>query len=230
MCQRPNNVIEIKALHNREHVFSDRRDAGKQLAQLLTKWRDSDAVVLAIPAGGVPVAAGLAESLHLPMDVLVVSKITLPWNTEAGFGAVSANGDVRINEALVTQAQLDKTEVDAGITRTREKVQRREKHFHKFTKKIPVRNKEIILVDDGLASGFTMQVAIESLRNRQAGHIIVAVPTGHSSSVKRIAEDCDQLYCANIREGFNYAVANAFDNWYDVSEEEVTKLLQQRAT
>ncbi len=100
MWTPPANVSETASLHNRASVFRDREDAGRQLASLLPEYRDSDALVLAIPAGGVPVAAALAAELRLPLNVLVVSKITLPWNSEAGYGAVAADGSYQINDAL----------------------------------------------------------------------------------------------------------------------------------
>ncbi len=227
MWTPPANVSETASLHNRAAVFRDREDAGQQLASLLPDYRDSDALVLAIPAGGVPVAATLAEELHLPLNVLVVSKITLPWNSEAGYGAVAADGTCQLNNSLITQAQIDEATVNAGIASTKARVAKRGEMFHEITGHDTLPGRSVIIVDDGLASGFTLQVAIESATHQKAKEIVVAVPTGYSTSVITVAEQCDHLYCANVREGMRYAVAEAYEKWSDVSEEEVITTLRQ---
>jgi len=104
MTDLPANVISVAALHNRRRVFRDRAHAGTILADMLARYRDSDAIVLGIPSGDVPVAAAVAGTLHLPLDVAVVSMLTLPWNTEAGYGALAFDGTLRLNETLVRQA------------------------------------------------------------------------------------------------------------------------------
>ena len=227
MWRPPINVIESPELHNRSTVFADRKDAGNELADLLGDYRGSDALVAAIPAGGVPIGAVVSKTLQLAFDVLVVSKMTLPWNTEAGYGAMSSDGTVRVNQALVGTIGLDADAVDGGIEITRKKVAKRELQYHELITPKSFKNKTVIIVDDGIASGFTLQVAIESARNRNAKEVIVAVPTGHSASIERIAKECDKLYCVNIREGFRFAVADAYKHWTDVSEDEVRNLLLQ---
>ena len=225
MTDLPANVISVAALHNRRRVFRDRAHAGTILANMLARYRDSDAIVLGIPAGGAPVAAAVAGMLHLPVDVAVVSKLTLPWNTEAGYGTLAFDGTLRLNETLVRQAGLSKTDIELGTARTREKVERR-LHQWRGARPFPsLAARTAILVDDGLASGFTMLVAIEALRHQQAKEIIVAVPTAHSDSVIRVARQVEWLYCANLREGLRFAVADAYENWSDVEEETVGQLL-----
>jgi putative phosphoribosyl transferase len=228
MWHPPNNVTENPALRNRGPVFRNRSDAGKQLSDLLSEWRNSDAIVCAIPAGGVPVAVEVSRSLALPLDVLVVSKMTLPWNTEAGFGAMAADGTALINEELVKATGLDPVAMDRRTELTRTKVTAREKHYHQLIPTIEMTGKDVILVDDGLASGFTLRVAIASARARNVASVIVAVPTGHSTSVEHVAQECDRLYCANVREGMRFAVADAYETWADVSEEKVIDLLEKQ--
>jgi putative phosphoribosyl transferase len=227
MWQLPANVTENPALHNRGPVFDDRLDAGTQLAKLLPDRQGSDAIICAIPAGGVPVGIAVARELALRFDVLVVSKMTLPWNTEAGFGAMAADGTSLLNQELVDTTDLDNDAITRATDSTRAKVLRREEHYHQVIPKQGLANREVILVDDGLASGFTLRVAIESAKSQKAKHIAVAVPTGHSASVERVAALCDQVYCANVREGMRFAVADAYREWTDVSEEEVVQLLEQ---
>jgi predicted phosphoribosyltransferase len=192
---------------------------------MLEVCSDSDAIVMAVPAGGVPVAKVLAEQLYLSMDIAVVSKITLPWNTEVGYGAVAFDGTVRLNMDLVARLGLSDEEIQQGISKTSAKVARRVKHLRGKQSLPDLSASQIILVDDGLASGFTMQVAVEALQKAGTHSITVAVPTGHQRSVGRIAGEVNTLYCANIRGGYHFAVADAYLRWSDVGEKEVVSLL-----
>jgi predicted phosphoribosyltransferase len=217
---------ELAGLHNRVRVFRDRAHAGAILAGMLAGFRDSAALVLAIPAGGVPVAAELARRLGLPIDVAVVSKLTLPWNTEAGYGALAFDGTLRLNDDLVAHAGLTASEIDAGRARAAEKVARRVRALRGDRPFPALRERIVILVDDGLASGLTLCVAIEALRHQGAAHIVVAVPTAHAESLQPIAAMVDTLYCPNVRAGLSYAVADAYEEWRDVEENEAARLLR----
>jgi predicted phosphoribosyltransferase len=196
---------------------------------MLGSYSNSDAMVLAIPAGGVPVAAVIAEQLDIPFDVAVVSKITLPWNTEAGYGAVAFDKTMRLNEDLVPRLGLTKEQIKEGIAQTTQKVLRRVQGFRGDRPFPDLTKRQVILVDDGLASGFTMLVAIEALRKADAQHICVAVPTTHSSALPRMASEVEALYCANIRTGFSFAVADAYEEWTDVTEEEALAIYKRLA-
>ncbi|MBW2450367.1 MAG: phosphoribosyltransferase [Deltaproteobacteria bacterium] len=221
------NVIDLPELREKTHVFQDRVHAGQVLARMLSADDKQDGVILAVPAGGVPVGAVMAEKTGLDFDVAVVSKITLPWNTEAGYGAVAFDGTVKLNNYLVRRVNLTAEDVKKGIEKTTAKVMRRVAKLrgrHPFP---DFGNRSVILVDDGLASGFTMQVAVTALRNVGAGRIVVAVPTGHRHSAEMIAREVDTLYCANIRGGFSYAVASAYQYWSDVAEKDVINILKQ---
>jgi predicted phosphoribosyltransferase len=221
----PANVVDLPDLRDQVGVFQNREHAGEILAGMLEVYSDSDAMVMAIPAGGVPVAKVLAGQLNLPMDIAVVSKITLPWNTEVGYGAVAFDGTVRLNNDLVARLGLTDEEIERGISKTSAKVAHRVKNL-RGEQVLPDLSKiQIILVDDGLASGFTMQVAVEALQKTGANRITVAVPTGHQRSVESIAGEVDTLYCANMRSGYHFAVASAYLRWSDVGEKEVVSLL-----
>lgn len=225
MSRLPENVHEETALHGRSHVFNDRQEAGVALAKLLVRYRATEVIILGIPAGGVPVAAAAARELSLPFDFITVSKILLPWNTEAGYGAVACDGSWQLNDRLVHQAGLDSRTVQDGIASTKEKVERRTREFRKLLTKCEVKNKVAIIVDNGLASGFTMRVAVAALKNRDVRSVAVAVPTGHINALIRLASDVDEIYCANIRAGKYFAVAEAYAHWSDVGEDEVTSIL-----
>ncbi|UCC66583.1 MAG: phosphoribosyltransferase [Deltaproteobacteria bacterium] len=221
------NVIERTEFRERSRVFRDRTHAGQILAEMLESFRNEDAMVMAIPAGGVPVAAVIAEKLHLPLEVAVVSKITLPWNTEAGYGAVAFDGTVRLNEDLLSQIRLTEREIQQGMDQTYQKVLTRVKKFRGNRAFPDLSRRPPILVDDGLASGFTLLVAVEALRKSGAQHIIVAVPTGHWSALQRTAREVEVVYCANIRSGWSFAVADAYERWWDMDEEEVARIYKQ---
>ena len=219
------NLIELAQYRDRLRIFRDRSHAGEILAGMFAAAAPDDAVVLAVPAGGVPVGREVARRLNLPVDLVIVSKITLPWNTEAGYGAVAFDGTVRINEALVHRLRLSREDVDQGISRTREKVGRREVMLRGGRPLPDFKGRAAIVVDDGLASGYTLSVGVEALRKHGAETVIVAVPTGHVDSVERLAREADCIYCANIRGGWSFAVADAYERWSDVGEEELMEMV-----
>jgi len=175
-------------------VFRDRIHAGEVVAGMLGELRGSDTTVLAIPAGGVPVGAAIASALALPLDVAVVSKITLPWNTEVGYGAVAFDGTVRLNEELVRGVGLSEEEIRRGVEATMAKVRRRVAALRGAESAPDLSGRSALVVDDGLASGFTMRTAVEALRKARASRIVVAVPTGSRRIAEELAARVDALY------------------------------------
>lgn len=220
------NIIEDKNLHNKSFVFEDRADAGRRLSQFLSEYKGSDSIVLAIPSGGVPVGKELKDALSLDFDLLIVRKIQIPLNPEAGFGAINLDGYVVFNEELLHKLALPEIIITAQIKKTKEILNKRNDLFRKGKGFPSLRNKTAILVDDGIASGYTMIVATEFVKKRNPSKIIIAVPTGSYGTVRKISPRVDHLYCLNIREGFPYAVAEAYRNWYDLSDEEVLRILK----
>jgi predicted phosphoribosyltransferase len=221
-------IIEDPAYRDRVFVFRDRFQAGKLLAEKLREYyREENVIVLAIPAGGVPVGNMIAKELVVPMDVVIVRKAQIPWNTEAGFGAVTWDGETVLNEPLVKQLGLTKEELEESISKTKRNIQERLRKF-RGDKPLPrLRDKVIILVDDGLASGFTMLATTRSARKRQPKKIIVAVPTASLGAVKLLSSEGDEIVCLNIRTGPVFAVADAYKNWYDLTDKEVIKILKR---
>jgi len=218
-------ISDLPKLRNRVRVFRDRASAGKVLAGMLEEFRGSHAMVMGIPAGGIAVAVEIARELHLPLDIAVVSKITLPWNSEAGYGAVAFDGTVMLNEELLSRLNLSDQDIQTGIKKTEQKVSRRVAMF-RGDRPLPDFKRPIILVDDGLASGFTLRVAIRALRQKGATNVILAVPTAHSESVQMISEEVEAIYCPNLRSGPSFAVADAYEQWSDLDEQEVIRILQ----
>lgn len=189
---------------------------------MLTRYRETGVVVAAVVAGGVPVAVPIAHALHGSLCPVVVSKIVPPWNTEIGYGAVAFDGSVELNHALMARLGIDRATRQQGIEDTRDKVMRRVRRLGEpriGTSSI------VILVDDGIASGFTTRVAIKALRGAGAHEIVVAVPTAPTHTAAQLATEVDSVYCANLRSGPSFAVAGAYQHWCDVGEEEAIALL-----
>lgn len=221
------SLIEDLSLRDKLYVFRDRKEAGTILARILLKYKGTDGIVLGIPSGGVPVAAELAKALSLPVDLVILRKIQIPHNTEAGFGAVAPDYKVLINEDLLSMLNLSQKDVEHQIQLTIDTIKKRNDLFRKGLPFPSVKNKMVIIVDDGLASGYTMLSAVEFLRRHDPKKIVVAVPTGSKRTVDFILPKVDELICLNIRSGFTFAVADAYENWYDLTDNDVISILQE---
>jgi putative phosphoribosyl transferase len=214
--------------HLREHrfVFHDRNDAGWQLGAFIKRIPAiSNPLVFAIPAGGVPIGAEVAKALGAPFSVVIVRKIRIPGTTESGFGAVTWEGRVLINERLRAALGLSDTEVKRAVDATMDNVTER---VARFTGRNPVpemTGKTVILTDDGLASGFTMLAAVQTIRFHKPARILVAIPTASLSSAELVAREADLVVCLNIRSGHTFAVADAYREWHDLEDNEVLEEL-----
>ncbi len=182
-------------------------------------------MVLSIPSGGTPVGYEIANALHLPMDLIIVRKVQIPFNTEAGFGAIDPDGEAIFNDNLLKQLDLTNNEIDAQIKKTMHVIHRRNRLFREAKPFPHLRDKCVILVDDGLASGFTMLAAIRFAKRRGAGRIVVAVPTASKKTIDFILPEVDELVCPNVRSRFPFAVADAYRNWYDLEDTEVMDIV-----
>lgn len=221
------SLIEDLSLRDKLYVFRDRKEAGTILARKLLKYKGTDGMVLGIPSGGAPVAAELAKALSLPLDLVILRKIQIPHNTEAGFGAVAPDYKVLINEDLLSMLNLSQKDVEHQIKLTIDTIKKRNDLFRKGLPFPSVKNKMVIIVDDGLASGYTMLSAVEFVRRQEPEKIVVAVPTGSKRTVDFILPKVDELICLNIRSGFTFAVADAYENWYDLTDNDVISILQE---
>lgn len=219
------NIVENPEFRNHEGVFADRRDAGEQLGELVRPETGPAGLLLAIPAGGVPVAAAMRKHLPWPLEMLVVRKVQIPWNTEAGFGALNLDGDRLFNEPLLQALDLSADEVENQVQMTLATMERRDELFRGGGPFPQIADKDIIIVDDGLASGYTMLAAIRFVKRRMPATLAVAVPTGLLETCRRIAAAADRLYCLNIRDRTPFAVASAYRKWHDLNDDEVRELL-----
>lgn len=158
---------------------------------------------------------------------MIVRKVQIPGNTEAGFGAVGPDGEVIFNRDLLKRLRLTEEEIDEAVQKTKKIAEARNRTFREGRIFPEVIDKTAILVDDGLASGFTMAEAVSFLKRKKAKKIIVAVPTAPEETVKRILPMVDEIFVLNIRTSFSFAVAEAYQNWYDLGDEEVLALLKE---
>ena len=222
-------VFEIPTLRNKTYVFRDRDEVGRILAQMLKpRYQDApDTLVLGIPSGGVPIAITISKELHLPLDLFIVRKVQIPGNPEAGMGALGIGGGLLLNEPLIDRLGITPRQVEEQIERVRQELSRRNELFRKGRPLPDLKGKTVILADDGLASGFTTLVAIRGVRALGARKVVVAAPTGSDTAIARLSEEADEIYCPNIRSGFYFAVAEAYQNWYDLEPREVIQRLQQ---
>ncbi len=219
---------EEPAWRDRSRLFADRAAAGRLLAQKLIDFQGVDGLVLAIPAGGVPVAAAIARTLHLPLEPIIVRKVQIPWNTEAGFGALAPDGQVLVNEPLVRALGLTPAQIEAQVAATRQNLVQREKLFRRGRPYPSFAGKTLIVVDDGLASGYTMLAALKFLSRQQPREVIVAVPTGLLDTIEAItASTGAKVVCLNVCTRRPFAVAAAYRRWYDVADAEVLQLLAE---
>jgi predicted phosphoribosyltransferase len=218
-------ILDDPRLRERRFVYSSRHDAGRQLGAFLKALPElDDPVILAIPAGGVPVGKEVAQALGAPLSLAIVRKIRIPGTTESGFGAVTWDGQVLINEDLRAALGLRPPDVELAIAETRENVRDRLALFGK--KALPVlAGKTAILTDDGLASGFTMLAAIRSILQKNPSRVVVAVPTASLEAAQRVAAHADLVACPNIRTSRMFAVADAYAEWYDLDDAEVLREL-----
>jgi predicted phosphoribosyltransferase len=207
------------------YVFKDRREAGRRLAEKLEQYKGSNTLVMAIPAGGVPVAAEIAKVLQLPAELVIVRKIQLPDNPEAGFGAVGPDGEIILNEPWVAQLHLAEHEIITQKQKTIDNIKKRDQIFRKGRPYPDLEGRTVILVDDGLASGYTMITAIGFVRKLGSSKIIVAVPTASNKTVDLLLSQVEELVCLNVRRGYYFAVADAYENWYDLDDEEVLSII-----
>ncbi|MBI5042850.1 MAG: phosphoribosyltransferase [Nitrospirae bacterium] len=223
-----NKLIENTKLRDKQYVFEDRIEAGRLLVKWLKNYKGSDGIVLAIPSGGVPVAAEAAKALRLPMDLLIVRKIQIPYNPEAGFGAIGPEEEIILNKELLTGLNLTEEEIKIQIEKARDIIKKRNQLFREGQPFPSLKDKIVIAVDDGLASGYTMLAAIRFIRKKSPKKIVIAVPTASKRTAELVLSETDELICLNVRSGFPFAVADAYENWYDLTDEEVISIIRTK--
>ncbi len=205
-------------------LYRDRLEAGERLKDIYDGPRDR-VVVLGIPRGGIPVGYPLARSLKGILDVIVVRKLPIPWSPEAGFGAIAPDGSLTLNREMLLHLRLTEEEIRRVAAEVLEEVHRREK-IYRGERPFPVlEGKNVIVTDDGLATGFTMIAAINMIRERRPHSITVAVPVSPVDSARRVEPLVDRFICPLVTRHYPFAVASFYQDFHDLTDDEVKGLL-----
>jgi predicted phosphoribosyltransferase len=205
--------------------FADRHDAGRRLAEDLTRYANrDDVVVLGLPRGGVPVAYEVAHALNAPLDVFLVRKLGVPGHEELAMGAIASGGVMVLNEDVLAATRIPPEAVQAVAARELERLRDQERAYRSDRPPLEVQGRTGILVDDGLATGASMRAAAEALRDRGAGSIIVAVPTAPIETCEALRAEVDEVVCARTPDPF-MAVGLWYRDFSPVSDAEVAELL-----
>jgi predicted phosphoribosyltransferase len=206
--------------------FSDRVNAGKRLASVLTEFAGKNAIVLAIPRGGVVVGYEISKALHLPLDVIIPHKIGAPGNPELAIGAMTEDGTIILDEALIAYIGVPKSYIKEESERQKHEIERRLKMYRQNEPYPNLEGREVIIVDDGIATGSTMKAALSSVKNRGARTVTVAVPVGPPSTIKELKRQADRVVCPYTPEYFQ-AIGQFYTDFNQTTDEEVIKLLKQ---
>jgi putative phosphoribosyl transferase len=208
-------------------IFTDRKDAGKQLANALSKYNEMEkGLVIALPRGGVPIGYEVAKKLHLPLDIVCPRKIGAPMNKEFAIGAITETGNGILDESTIHQLEISETYLKEECEQEAKEALRRINAYRKGLPERAIANRSIILVDDGLATGSTMKAAIHSLKEQGAHAIIVAVPVAPSDTVQEIGAIVDEVICLATPYPF-HAIGQFYENFSSTADEEVIRLLKQ---
>ena len=219
--------------------YESRYKAGEILAGLhknknSMEVNDFNSIVFTIPNGGVPVAEGFCRMLNIKYNLLIVRKIKIPYNPEAGFGSITTDGTILLNEQLLSRIYLKTNVIERSIESTKAEIRERLNYYNvplnqeeSYNKSIPGKN--VFIMDDGLASGYTMLAGIKMIQKYHAQKIIIAVPTAPYHTIENIKKevDIDDIICPNIRKTSWFAVADAYKHWYDVQDSEVLEIIKK---
>jgi putative phosphoribosyl transferase len=210
-------------------MFADRRDAGRQLATALQEHKASDPVIIGLPRGGVTVAAEVAERLGAPLDIIVVRKLGSPWQPELGIGALAEGGVRVINEALVRELDLTPEQIEEVTAREEVELARRVRRYRGERPPIDVTDRSVIVVDDGLAGGYTARAAIDALRQRGAARTVIAVPVAPEDEAARLRHVADDVV-ALVTSPWLVAIGEAYGDFSQATDEDVVSILQRAGT
>jgi len=208
--------------------FADRLEAGRLLAEQLSLCMfPGEAVVLALPRGGVPVGFAIAQRLHLPLDVLLVRKLGVPWQPELAMGAIAGSARV-LDWQLIEELGIGDKEIDAIVSREQAEIKRREELYRRGKPPLELNGRSVILVDDGLATGSTMSAALRHVRSLQPARVSIAIPVGSREACARLRSEADDLICLARPTPFS-AVGEWYRDFRQIEDAEVQQLLTQCA-
>jgi len=206
--------------------FSNRVDAGKRLASALKDFAPKNGIVLAIPRGGVIVGYEIAKALNLPLDVIIPHKLGAPDNPELAIGAIAEDGTTILDDNLITYMGVSREYIREESERQKQEIQRRLKMYRQDAPNPNLKGLNVIIVDDGIATGSTMKAALASVKNRSAASVTVAVPVGPPSTIKELKKQSDRVVCLDTPEYFQ-AIGQFYNDFSQTTDEEVIQLLKE---
>ncbi len=204
--------------------FISRKSAGEILAQKIKELNLNRPYLLAIPRGGIQVAEGIADSLKIPINALVVKKLPAPENPEYGFGAVTEDGTKVLNEEAVRNLQIGDNAIDNIARGIVSEIQHRKEVFGGLEDE-KIHNSDVIIVDDGIATGYSLIAGIKTVQKRKPNSITVAVPVSFDSAYQAVKDMVDIVVCPIVSSGYFFAVASFYKEWYDLPEQEIVYIL-----
>jgi len=208
-------------------MFESRHDAGRHLAAKLGEYDNRSAVVLAIPNGGVPVALEVAGALNADLSLIICRKVPILLNPEGSLGAAADDGTVILNEEAVKRIGFSRQKLEDEINKVRAEIKQRSLLYRGDQPIVRVGGRIVIVIDDGLASGFTMTAAVESVRHRRPKEIIVAVPVASAMAVKQVEKVADKVVTCTTGFMPKFYVSDFYRYWHDLSDDEVIRYLKQ---
>jgi putative phosphoribosyl transferase len=208
-------------------IFTDRMEAGQDLARHLSKYANrGDVIVLGVPRGGVPVAFEVATALRAPLDVFVLRKLGVPGHEELAFGAIGSGGVRVLDPEIIGGWGLSQLDIELVTAAEKQELKRRERAYRGRRPPLDLRGLIVILADDGMATGSSMQAAIRALRQMKPARIVIATPVAPASTCNRLRLDADELVCVEKPEDF-YGVGQFYGDFSEVSDQEVNELLDR---
>lgn len=229
MAQSPS--VHDGTIHIQQQVraasaeFADREDAGRKLARYIDPAPDPDALVLALPRGGIPVGAPLADALGCPLDVYLVRKLPIPSSPEMGFGAMTLDGQMHLNKQVLRRFGISREDIDRTTAQVRQELKRRAQVYRGTDEPPQVEGRTVWLVDDGLATGYTALAAINALKKQNVSRIGLCVPVSPADSVRRVQPQVDAIYVLRQQLASPFAVASFYQSFPDLTDEAVLKYL-----
>ncbi len=208
-------------------IFENRYDAGRQLAAKLTEFKKRPAIVLAIPNGGLPVGLQVALALEADLDMVISRKIPIPLRPEGGFGAVADDGATMLNHEVLKGLNLSEQQINYQVSKVRNDIQQRSLLYRGNRLLSVITGKIAIITDDGLASGYTMMAAVESIRRRQPKEIVVAVPAASAQAVKQVEKTADRVVTVVTAFVPRFYVSDFYRYWHVLSDEEGLKVFKE---
>ena len=208
-------------------LFVDRQDAGRQLAERLAFLKnEQNVIVLGIPRGGVVVAAEVTRALNAPLDVFLAHKLGAPSNSELAIGAITSDGEIFLDDLLVRELRISKKDIEREAEYQRKEIERRMQVYRQDRLPLDVKNKTVVLIDDGIATGSTVLASLRALRQQNPARLILAIPVGPAVTINRLSSECDQVVVISTPEPF-YAVGAFYERFEQTGDQEVIELLNQ---